>query len=108
MNITIYAEDCFTNTLAKKGLQQLLTKIYLNMLVINNHNILSNTFQSSNSISSTVLQVKYFTNPCILIDSYLKISERKNKTIIYKKKLTYTVDSRIMSTIFNFLSSVKG
>lgn len=81
MNITIYAEDCFTNTLAKKGLQQLLTKIYLNMLVINNQNILSNTFQSSNSISSTVLQVKYFTNPCILIDSYLKISERKNKTI---------------------------
>jgi len=32
MNITIYAEASFTNTLAKKGLQELLTKIHLNML----------------------------------------------------------------------------
>ena len=61
MNITIYAEASFTNTLAKKGLQELLTKIHLNMLVINPHNILSNTYQNSNSISSTVLQIKYFT-----------------------------------------------
>ena len=107
MNITIYAEASFTNTLAKKG-QELLTKIHLNMLVINPHKYYLILIKAQTQFLQQCYKLNISQSPCILIDSYLKISERKNKTKFYIKKLIYKVHSRIMSNIFSFLSSVKG